>query len=161
MADRVNNLSIENAKITFRNFSGNEGKYNDAGERNFCVFIDDPKQAQALLDDGWRIRVLMPRNPDDDPRHYMQVKVSFDNYPPNIYMITRKHKVRLTEETVGSLDYADIASIDMVLRPYAWTNARGESGIKAYVKTMYVTINEDEFAAKYDMDECPEDDNPF
>ncbi|NMC58666.1 MAG: hypothetical protein GYA51_04660, partial [Candidatus Methanofastidiosa archaeon] len=41
------NIIVENARIAFRNFSGKEGKYNPAGRRNFCVFLD-PKTAEEL-----------------------------------------------------------------------------------------------------------------
>ena len=49
---RVNeNLVIENARLLFRNFSGRESKYNRAGQRNFCVYIEDAADAQKLIDD--------------------------------------------------------------------------------------------------------------
>jgi len=140
-------IAIENARIGFRNFSGKEGKFNPAGRRNFCVFLEK-EVAEMLEEDGWNVRWLEPRDPGEEKQPYLQVSVSYDNVPPKILLVSGKGKTVLDEESVGLLDWAEIAEVDLILNPYNWS-VNGKGGVKAYVKSMYVTIAEDEFESKY------------
>ena len=146
--ETTKNLVIENTRLTFRNFSGNETRFNRNGNRNFCVIIDNPEQAEELRNEGWNVHTLRPHDDEEDERYYIQVAVSFGYIPPKVFTVTRKGKTQLDEESIGTLDFAEISNVDLTIRPYHW-EVNGKTGIKAYLKTMYVTIDEDEFADKY------------
>ena len=145
-------IIIEGARIGFRNFSGKEGQFNPAGKRNFCVFLEEDL-AKKLESDGWNVRWLQPRDDQENEQGYLQVAVSFDNIPPKIIMITSGGKTILDADSVGLLDWAEISEIDLIIRPYNWVLHEGtkneKSGVKAYVKSMYVQIVEDEFEKKW------------
>lgn len=140
-------IVIEDAKIGFRNFSGNAGKFNPAGRRNFCVFLED-ELGKVLETDGWNVRWLQPKDEADEPKPYLQVAVSYENIPPKILLISGKGKTILDDNSINILDWAEIEEVDLIIRPYNW-EVSGKTGVKAYVKSMYVTIVEDEFESKY------------
>lgn len=144
-----NAVLMEGVQITFRNFAGKEGQYNREGDRNFAVLLDD-KVAQDMAADGWNIKYLKPREDDEEPHEqaYLQVTVSFKGRPPQVVLITSRGKSTLTEDEIEVLDWADIRNVDMYVRPYEWS-VGGRSGVKAYLKSMYVTIEEDELEQKY------------
>lgn len=143
------NIKIENARVRFKNFSGKEGKYNPAGRRNFCVLLDE-EDAQSLFEEGWNVKYLQPKDKNgDDPQAYLPVAVSYANIPPKVYLVTSKQKTLLDEETIGMLDWGEFESFDLVIRPYNY-DVNGKTGVKAYLKTLYANLVEDEFADKYE-----------
>lgn len=142
-------LLIPDGVLFWRNFSGRETKYNEFGDRNFCVIID-PDTAKELKDLGWNARVLPPRGPDEPAKHYIQVKVNYKKgRPPEITLITRKGKSHLDVETVSLLDTAEIESCKIVIRPYNW-DVGGKTGVKAYLQSLYVKVIEDPYAEEFD-----------
>lgn len=137
---------LEGVELVFRNFGGKQGKYNRAGDRNFCAIVSD-EIAEEMVKDGWRIKYLEPRSEEDERRAYFKVKVNYDSeWPPQIVMITERGKTTLDAESVGNLDYADITNVDLVINPYQFD---ADSPLTAYLSRAYVTIEEDEFEAKY------------
>lgn len=162
--NNVTNINIANAKIRFRNFTGEPTKYNKAGgKRTFSVVLE-PDQAEKLIADGWNVKTWEPDG-SDEPVYHLPVEASYKLYPPKIFMISGNKKTLLTEETIAALQYAEYSNVDLVIRPYSW-EVQGKSGVKAYLKSMYVTIVEDEFEKKYrdlEEDENTEDDGdiPF
>lgn len=148
----TNNISVEGARIGFRNFTGKEGKFNPAGRRNFCLFLEGDL-GEVLEKDGWNVRWLEPRDEGESKQAYLQVAVSYDNIPPKIILITNNGKTLLDAESVNILDWAEIKNVDLIVRPYNWSMHTGtkneKSGVKAYIKSMYVTVYEDEFESKY------------
>lgn len=149
MADDTTVL-MEGVRIIFRNFSGKEGQYNREGDRNFAVLLDEPVAIQ-MTEDGWNVKWLKPREEDEDEKEqaYLPVSVKFDKgRPPRVVMITSRGRTNLGESEVEMLDWADITNVDMIVRPYEW-NVSGKTGVKAYLQSLYVTIEEDALERKY------------
>jgi hypothetical protein len=144
-----NTVLMEGVRIIFRNFAGKEGQYNREGDRNFAVLLDDTI-ANAMAEDGWNVKWLKPREDDEEEsaQAYLQVSVDFKGRPPRIVLITSRGRTNLDENQVEMLDWADIKNVDLIVRPYEWV-VNQKSGIKAYLQSIYVTIEEDTLELKY------------
>ena len=148
---REDTVLMEGVKIVFRNFQGKEGEFNRKGDRNFAVLLDDDV-ANAMAEDGWNIKWLKPREDADEgetEQAYLQVSLNYDKgRPPTVVVITSRGRTHIGEEEIEMLDWADITNVDMIVRPYSW-DVNGKQGIKAYLQSIYVTIEEDELEKKY------------
>lgn len=154
MARNDNTVMMENVRIIFRNFAGKEGQYNREGDRNFAVLLDD-NVAKAMAEDGWNVKWLKAREEGEPEQAYLGVSVNFKGRPPKIVMITSRGRNHLSEDEIELLDWADIRMVDMIVRPYEWA-VNGKTGIKAYLQSIFVTIEEDALELKYAaMDDIP------
>ena len=165
------NLILENVEILpggFKNFSGKPGQFNAEGDRNFCVVIPEDL-VDPMANDGWNIKTLNARDESEHDKHFIRVKVRFNsNRPPKVIMLTSGGKVPLDEESIDVLDWSDILSADMAINPYQ-SEYQGKPHVTGYLKSLYVTIEEDDLERKYadvpdgDMPAIsdPDDDIPF
>lgn len=145
---RIPPLTIENAHIVYRNFSGEARKYNAKGLRNFHVILE-PDQARALERDGWNIKWPKPRDDGEERNPTIKIKVRFDIYPPLIVLLTQNGRTELDEHTVGILDKAEIENVDLKITGSYNELDTGWKGFTAYLAQMFVTLSEGDLLAKY------------
>lgn len=146
-------VTIEDARLIFTNFEGKEAMYNTKGERNFGLLLPEPLASQ-MAEDGWAVKTLKGRDEEgnEDPEvtgdPWISVNVKFAVKPPHVVLIASGPRTKLDEKNIDILDHMDIETVDVVIRAYNWT-VNGKSGTKAYLKTMFVTIKEDDLERKY------------
>lgn len=144
-----NILQIDDARIIFRNFSGAPSKFNREGDRNFAVIIPEQEIADALIAEGWNVKIKPPREDGDTPFMYLPVKIKFNDRGPRVYLKSGSNIVRLDEESISCLDNVDIISVDLDIRPYDW-NVNGMEGRTAYLQSIQVTQEVDRFYDQYE-----------
>lgn len=143
-------LQVDDARITYRNFSGAATEYNREGDRNFSLVIPDMEIAERLQAEGWNIKIKPPRTEDEEPFITLPVKVSFNENGPNVFLISGGKPVKLDEHTIHRLDKISISNVSLDIRPYDWS-VNGKTGRKAYLQSMEVEQNIDRFSLKYDI----------
>lgn len=147
-----NILQIDNARIVFRNFSGEASKYNREGDRNFALVIPNQEIADKLVSDGWNVKIKPPKEEGDEPFMFLPVKVKFNDIGPAVYLKTGRRKNRLDEESVDILDNIRISSVNLDVRPYDW-EVQGKTGRTAYLQSIEVIQEIDRFAEDLELDE--------
>ena len=149
-------LQIDDARIIYRNFSGAPSKFNREGDKNFALVIDDEDICDALVNDGWNVKIKPPREEGDNPFMFLPIKIKFNDRGPRVYLKTGRNVNKLDEETVSILDNVDILSVDLDIRPYDW-EVNGKEGRTAYLQSMQVEQEIDRFAERFAEEEYPEE----
>lgn len=146
-------VQMDDVRIIWPNFEGRADRFNRPGDRNFTVVIPDMEMAEALMAEGYNVKISPPREEGEEPFIKLGVNVRFNDYGPKIYLKTGERKVLLTEETVGCLDKIDIVSFDLDIRPYKWERPDGSSGTTAYLQGALVVQELDRFGSYGDYDD--------
>ena len=154
-------LQIDDARIIYRNFAGAASKFNREGDRNFSIVIPDQEMADALVNEGWNVKIKAPREDGDVPFMTLPVKVKFNDRGPNVYLQTGNRMNRLDEDSIACLDQIDIVSVDLDVRPYDWVLYEGtkdeKRGRSAYLQSIKVVQDVDRFASRFVEEEYPEE----
>lgn len=147
MPEDVKTFMIEDARVILRNFGGKEGPYNRQGERSFGVILPEDIAKQLTID-GWNVRYLKAREEGDEPQPFLPVAIRFDIYPPRIVMLTSTTRTQLDENSIEVLDWSEFKIVDLIVRGHDW-NVNGKTGTKAYLQSLFVTIQENALELKY------------
>ena len=153
-------MLVEDAQIMrgiFRNFSGEkEGRYDQKGRRYFNMLIDDPAIAQKMMADNLPVKILAPRDPEDEPQHIMKISMKPENryFPCKVRTVCNGVLTTLDPDDHGwdILDTAEITSADLTIRLWEYNpgdySAQLEEGIFTIQPLSY-------WASKYAEEEHP------
>lgn len=159
----IPNITIENVEFVYRpNFEGRAERYNDEGHRYFNAKVPE-EMIDPLQRDGWNVKWTKPTkaNPNPEefvPEAFLEVEVGFNFRPAKVILIKDGRQQPLAEHLVGLVDSTVFESIDVVIRPYQWTNDSG-SGVKAMLKSMYGIVEMDDLDRKYNTSPPSHTDN--
>lgn len=150
-------ILMDNVKIKYPNFAGIKKQFNDEGDRNFVVIVEDPEIAEMLRERGFNISIKKPNSPDEDPVYQFKVVVSYRYSAPIAYLKTGKKLKELTEETIGILDSVEMERVDLDVRLGKEWTAGGRTGRTAYLDKIVVVQEVDRFLSRYAEEEFPEE----
>ena len=155
-------VTIEGARLIYRNFEGRKDKFNLMGQRNVGIILT-PELGAQMQADGWNVKWMEPRDEGDEATPWISVKVNFDGpRPPRVTALTNggKHRTMLDANTVSVLDKLDLDNVDLIIRAYDY-EVNDRVGRAAYLQNLYATIYEDDLDRKYaNLDEPMLDDDP-
>lgn len=156
MANEVKTFMVEDGRIIWRNFQGKESQYNRKGVRNFAVILTE-EAAEAMLADEWNVKWPKPGPDGEVGEPFVRIEVRYDIRPPRVVLLTDTTRTQLDEDSIDILDWANIKSVDLIARGSYWEN-NGKQGYKAYLQSLFVTIEEDALERKYEIYENPPQD---
>lgn len=156
MNNRNMSYTFKDVKLLFRNFAGRSGPYNNDGARNFHVLLNE-QTSRELEKQGWRVKQMKDQEDGTPGDKHLKVNVNYKTgRPPRIVLVTSKGQTDLGPDEAASIDVADIEKADLVVN--GWYSDMAGGGYSAFLKTLFVTIREDELELMYAVTQPAHDD---
>lgn len=151
-------LTSEEVNNILDTYSDAEMVYNESMECDVLTIAGEEvlTTVDVLKALRWNVKVKKPRTPEESPMHYLEVKVSFNDRGPAIFLSSGNNRRKLTEQTAFLIDEIDILEANMDVRPYDWS-VGGREGRSAYLQEMYVVQEIGRFSARFAEEEYPEE----
>lgn len=141
-------LTLRDVKIKYRNFAGKPNTFGST-ERNFAVVLPE-EVAKQLAADGWNVKERPGREEGDPPSFHLPVAVGYKvSRKPKVVLVGSKGQTPLGEDLVELADMVNIDFCRMIIRARHWTNPKGDTGVKAWLQSLYIHIIEDELELEY------------
>lgn len=141
-------INIRNAIINWIDVSDAPSAENPNGKAHIAIIVDDGDVATAMMRDGWPVKEKT--NNDGDVYYTMNIKVDFRHKPPKIRLFTNRSDKFLKADTVCALESAEIERADIQAVQYNYKTPMGQTGISAYLKTLYCKIKCDPFEEEWE-----------
>lgn len=135
-------ITLENVRIIYPNFSGRENDYNNDGSREFSVVVD-PEIGAELASQGFNVKFPT----EDKPNRPVSLQITLSKGPVlqpwiKVVLVNEDNNGTLIDlEDRNQLSILDEivagARVNVILNPYNWSVA-GRSGIRAYVQKLYI-----------------------
>lgn len=157
---REENELFQDVKLLFRNFAGQERPFNNKGSRNFHILLNK-EQAEDLTKRGWRVKQMKAREEGEEGDYHLKVNLNYEKgRPPRAVLVTSQGRTELGAEEIGLIDVADIAKADVMVN--GWYSDMAGGGYSAFLKTIFITIREDELERMYaDLPEAMNPNTPW
>ena len=143
--------------MDWKNFAGekkNNSRYAPA-HPNFCLYIPEDL-ANELRDRNVTVKIKEPRNPGDEARYQINLKINMDYYiPPEVYIRkTGLEKEMLGKDDLYILDHKQITYGEMLAKINY--NQQTENVGTLYVNLLGVKVRENPFDADWAEQEFPQ-----
>lgn len=140
-------VTFRDATLIFKNFAGEQRKFNQEGDRNFSILLSETDGLEMLAK-GWNVKPLKRTEESDEQLYHLKVSVNFSNRPPRCWLITSNGRTMLGEGMTAMFDQLESERIDLEIVAYDW-EVNGNSGRKAYLQSMFYHMYESELELEY------------
>lgn len=146
----LKDLAPDEIKWAFSHIDGREDTFNEKGQRDIIVIVSR-EAADELATLGWTIKAYERQNADegDEPEYTFRVRISYKFEAPRIYLIKGRKKIFVDNpDMLNSVRRDNTRKISLIATPSRWTQP-GRSGVSAYIKEMYIEVEESRLEAMY------------